>query len=277
MNPAFAGGLDYMGSDGQSFYNSFRIAANKRLSSGTSFQFRYTLSKSVDDDSHQEYPHIRTSDRALSDFDARHQLNLNYFYRLPFGRSQRWLNSDLLANLFGGWRIGGIVRFRTGTPFSPSNNVRRPGYLFETGRPNLGPGRSNNPAVKGATVGCGNDTIKAGEKLGTPELYYDPCAFARASGDGRSEDSLLGNLGRNTLRMPGLAIVDFSLTKNTSLSESTNLQFKFETFNLFNRVNFWVPDLGVMDRRGRLDSDAGRITDTNATARQLQLGLKLIF
>lgn len=275
MNPAFAGGLDYMGSDGQSFYNSFRIAVNKRLSSGTSFQFRYTLSKSVDDDSHQEYPHIRTSDRALSDFDARHQLNLNYFYRLPFGRGQRWLNSNLLANLLGGWRIGGIVRFRTGTAFSPGNNVRRPGYLFETGRPNLGPGQSNTPAVKGATVGCGNDTIKAEEKLGTPERYFDPCIYAFP------EFGTLGNAGRNTITAPGLFNTDVSLQREFPLGGDRRLQLRMDVFNSLNRTNFSAPrgsGASVFSGdRDRVNPSVGRISGTSTTSRQVQFALRFSF
>ena len=55
------------------------------------------------------------------------------------------------------------------------------------------------------------------------------------------------------------------------------LQFRFEAFNFFNRVNFGIPDLQVFDRTGRQIPTAGRITSTIGTARQIQLGLKLSF
>jgi hypothetical protein len=53
-----------------------------------------------------------------------------------------------------------------------------------------------------------------------------------------------GNLGRNTVRGPGLATVDFSLFKNTSLSriaETFKVQFRAEFFNALNHPNFENP------------------------------------
>ena len=76
--------------------------------------------------------------------------------------------------------------------------------------------------------------------------------------------------------LPGFAAVDFSMTKNTALAEAMNLQFRFEAFNLFNRVNLGNPGRNVFDTSGRPNSLAGRITDSQ-TARQLQLSFKLIF
>src|SRR2546422_6512436 len=52
-------------------------------------------------------------------------------------------------------------------------------------------------------------TVPAGTKLGTPDLYFDPCAFALP------EAGFYGNLGRNTVIGPGLAHFDFAVVKNT--------------------------------------------------------------
>jgi len=60
-------------------------------------------------------------------------------------------------------------------------------------------GFSNNP-VKGVSKGCAG--VPAGTKLGTLDLYFDPCAFALP------DAGFYGNLGRNTVIGPGLANFD---------------------------------------------------------------------
>ena len=289
MNPAFAGGLNFLTSDVQSFYNSFRFVANKRFRSGTTLQGSYTLAKSVDDGapggsdtggSGGQYPHIRTLDRALSDFDSRQQLTLNYFYPFPFGRGRQWLSSGPLSNLFGGWRLGGIVRFRTGTPFTPGMNVRKTGYLFEATRPNVAPGQSNNPAVQGTTAGCGSiaagSIIAAGEQLGTPKRYFDPCIYTYP------ESGTIGNAGRNTITAPRLITTDVSLQREFPLGGDRSLQFRMEIFNLFNHTNFSGPTGGSNSAvfsgiPGRYNLSVGRLTRTSTTSRQVQFALRLSF
>ncbi|MCZ6751934.1 MAG: TonB-dependent receptor, partial [Acidobacteria bacterium] len=144
VNPAFQGGIQILASDAQSFYNSLRLSANKSLSQGISLQASYTYSKSVDDASapfsdsgSDQYGLLRTLDRSLSNFNIRHLLVLNYFYTLPLGSGQQWWNSGVLSHIFGGWRLGGILSFRTGIPFIPRTQVRTPGFLFAANRPDL--------------------------------------------------------------------------------------------------------------------------------------------
>jgi len=89
-----------------------------------------------------------------------------------------------------------------------------------------------------------------------------------------------GLLGRNTLRIPGVAQLDFSLIKTISLGEAAEVDFRAEFFNIFNRANFGNPETRVFSlSRGvvRPRSQAGRITSTNTTSRQIQFGLKIIF
>ena len=86
-----------------------------------------------------------------------------------------------------------------------------------------------------------------------------------------------GNLGYNTLTAPGLATFDFSVLKNVNVGESKRLQFRAEFFNLFNRVNFGLPAASPFLSSGARDPQAGKITETRTTARQIQFGLKLIF
>jgi hypothetical protein len=78
------------------------------------------------------------------------------------------------------------------------------------------------------------------------------------------------NAGRNILEAPGLATVNLSLVKNFTIREGATVQFRAESFNLFNRTNFDLPDNFVGSQA------FGRIFSA-ASPRRLQLGLKLLF
>jgi hypothetical protein len=265
-----------------SFYNSLQVNAQKRLSQGLQFGASYTFSKSVDDISGNQtagdtdsgpnsltFVHDRKFKRGLSSFDVRHLFTFNETYELPIGPGKAFGSglSGAAEKILSGWQLGGILTLRSGLPGSVAQRSRRnlTAIGVDDSFPDLLPGFSNSP-TKGTTAGCRRGvTIEAGQKLGTPELYFDPCAFAEPP------DGILGNAGRNTISMPGSASLDLTVTKNTYLKEKLNVQFRFEAFNVTNRVNFFFPNLRIGD------ADVGRITRTDTTARQLQFGLKLIF
>ena len=83
-----------------------------------------------------------------------------------------------------------------------------------------------------------------------------------------------GNLGRDPYRGPGFAQIDAAFSKNNHLpwvfSESAQLQFRAEFFNLFNRVNFNLPNTNF------LSGEFGQITSAG-DPRRVQLGVKLYF
>ena len=277
LNPA-RGTIELLASDASSFYNSMQLSLNGQFGRGVSLQARYTYSKSVDDASNgpnggsSQFGLLRTLERALSDFDFRHRVAGNYFWTPPFGSGQRWLNSGFWAAMLGGWRLGGIISYRTGVPTTIEANVRTPGYLFAPERPNLVPGRSNNP-TEGVTEGCSG--VEAGRTLGTPDLYYDPCAFFLPA------PGTLGNLGRNTVIAPSVFNADVSLQKEFSIDSEKRLQFRAEIFNLLNHPNFGGNQgntaVVFSGSSGRRSSSAGRLSQSATTARQLQFALRLSF
>jgi hypothetical protein len=91
--------------------------------------------------------------------------------------------------------------------------------------------------------------------------------------------NLFGNLGRNSIFGPGLSDWDFSATKDTYITESINVQFRAEFFNIFNHANFQSPlsNATVLNQNGTPTAGAGVITATTTTSRQIQFGLKLIW
>ncbi|MBI4464886.1 MAG: TonB-dependent receptor [Acidobacteria bacterium] len=282
VNPAFGGGINLLSSDAQSFYNSLQLSGSKSFGTGISLQASYTYGKSIDDASRigpapgnptsgpPSYELQRTLNRGLSDFDIRHRLAVSYFYTLPLGAGQRWWNSGPLAHLLGGWRLGGIVSVRSGVPFSPFLNMVTPGYLFAPLRPNLLPGKSNNP-VQGVSEGCG--PVKAGQALGGADRYFDPCVFAPPAA------GTLGTAGRNTIIAPTVFSVDLSLQKEFILPGKKRLQFRAEMFNVPNRTNLNRVTGGstqvFLGNPPHVSPTSGVINSTTTTARQIQFALRL--
>jgi hypothetical protein len=112
--------------------------------------------------------------------------------------------------------------------------------------------------------------------------YFNPSAFlAPAAGT-------LGNAGRDSLTGPGLAELDMSLLKDTSITESCKVQLRAEFFNVLNHANFATPNAVIysngpiattadLNTPPALSPTAGVITATSTTSRQIQFGLKVLF
>jgi hypothetical protein len=124
---------------------------------------------------------------------------------------------------------------------------------------------------------------------GNPDSYFDPKAFLlQVSGT-------LGTLGRNTFIGPRLRTFDLAIVKNTTwskLGENARIQFRVESFNLFNRANFGAPNLQVFSgapenlnqppaslapTQPATNPTFGRVRSTVTSARQIQLGLRISF
>jgi len=108
--------------------------------------------------------------------------------------------------------------------------------------------------------------------IGSPNEYFNPLAFEPPA------NGTFGNVGRDVLIGPGLATVDFSVLKNTVLTERTKLQFRAEFFNILNHANFNTPNPVVFGSATDVPlPTAGVITSTSTTSRQIQFGLKLLW
>ena len=288
INPAFAS-INLLASDAQSFYHALQLSANKSFGRSTTVNTSYTYSKSIDDTSNFntnnesiQYGLDRTLDRAISDFDIRNRVTTSFFYTLPFGPQGTLGKSKPVAAVLGGWRLGGILSLRNGTPINLRINVRNSGTLFAANRPNLRPGRSGS-ANLGVTTACSSnlppppDRLKPGLPVGGPDRYYDPCAFDVPP------EGTLGNNGRNTLKGPGLFTLDISLQREFLLDSKRRLQFRAESFNVTNRVNFRPFAAGSTivftgsAANPSFNGTAGTIVSTSTNARQIQLALRLSF
>ncbi|MGH9354021.1 MAG: carboxypeptidase regulatory-like domain-containing protein [Terriglobia bacterium] len=256
-------------SEGESSYNALEVDVNHHFDHGLQLRGVYTYSKSLDDGGAWNssvaanspgfvmFPLDPRLDWGLSPFDIRHLVAINGSYDLPFGYGKPFVSRDgWEGKLISGWTVSGIETLQSGFPFTPqlgfnptnngdSRNPVRPSY---------------NPAFQGNII------------LGGPTMYFNPNAYiAPANGT-------YGNVGRDTLIGPGLASLDFSLSKNTQISEKVRLQFRAEFFNLLNRANFNTPNAVVYTAAASAPSPtAGVINSTATTSRQIQFGLKLIW
>ena len=274
INPLFSTLTTYR-FDANADYNALQVTLKRKSSSGLQYQAFYTYAKSIDTkstisggESRQEPNTVLDflnpgRDRARSSFDARHNLVLTATYPFPFKSQQK-----VVRTILGGWMVNGIGTFRTGEPFTArvGNNRSADGNTkFVSDRPNLNPGFSNDPTTGLSKGGCA--ALAAGIPLGTPDHYFDPCAFSKPA------PGTYGNMGRNTLTGPGLFDTDASLVRTFKPTERINMQFRAEVFNLFNQAHFYTPAFNVFS------GSAGTISRLIGTpgGRLMQFGVKVIF
>ena len=307
--------MAFVSNTGESFYNALNVTLNKNVSQGLQFQLAYTWSKTsdamqgstaVDTGDIVREPLHPLSDYGPSTFDVRNNFHFNAQYHLP-----NFVSAESFVGKFvDGWALNGILSLQSGYPFNVFNATDRAGIAYlpgysNRGEPDLVPGRNNNNTTHGLSSGtC--PSLAGGLPLGghpnspstpagsPPRFWFDPCAFTLQPA------GFIGTAPRNFLRGPGLANVDFSIVKDIAihkLGEAGKLQFRAETFDLFNHPNFSLPNgtistgacaPGTADAltgcNFALSGGGGTITSTvgNSAAlpggdRQIQFGLKLIF
>jgi hypothetical protein len=251
-NPDFSE-IDIIESQANSTYHSLQGRLQQRLWRGLSLLASYTFAKSIDDASgffnttgDPNFPqnsYNLSAERGRSDFDIRQRFTLSYAYDLPVFKGHRWM---------GGWQSFGVLTLQTGQPFTvallPDNDNTN------TGISQLGFGANDRPNV------AGNPRLSNP----TPGEWFNTAAFTTPP------NGHFGNAGRDILDGPGSRTVNFSMVKNTAVSERLNIQFRTEFFNVLNRTNFNLPDNFVGS------STFGQVVSAQ-DPRRIQFALKLLF
>jgi hypothetical protein len=242
--------------DGKSIYHGVTFKAERRLARNYAYNVSYTLSHSKDDasspgatESEANVPqNVRnifdeTGEWALSSFDHRHQFIASGTYHVPGFRNGGGLREALL----GDWRASAILIAQSGAPFTVNLAVDRA---------NIGAGPAQRPDA------LGDPNLPGGAR--TPERWFDTGAFALPAA------FTFGSARRNSVVGPGYANVDVVLAKHWSVGRASNLEFRWEVFNLFNRANFDLPN------RTFGNPNFGRIFSAK-NPREMQFGVRLAF
>jgi len=241
--------IELITTDASGNYHGLLTKVEKRFSQGLTFLATYTWSKTMFDawagnaGQRHNSPFDLKSEKGLAETDQRHRATASWLYELPFFRSRR----DLVGRLFGGWQTNGVLMLETGLPMHPTQTVQP--LADECSRCNRRPDR----------IADGN--LTGNER--SLSRWFDTSAFRLATGH-------YGSSGRNVLSAPGLTSLDFSLFKNFRISESKNVQFRWEMYNATNTPPFNPPGLGIGTGNFGVVTSAG-------LPREMQFGLRLSF
>ena len=215
---------------GVSNYDALQLKAEERAVHGLTFLAAYTYSRSIDESSTSngsqqpgESPqnaYDLPGSRGVSDFDLPQNFVLSAVYDLPFGTGKRFLSGPgwIDSKVLSGWQTTGILSLRSGFPFTLS---------ISGDNANIGAAApSQRPSSTGPLLPSGFQR-SISQWFDTSNLEIIPYTF--------------GDVGRNTVRQGGYKNLDFGLFKNTKITEKLELQFRAESFNLFNHPNWGVP------------------------------------
>jgi len=226
--------------DANSNYHALQTSLRLTSWHGLTSQANFVWSHSIDTASdledfipNQAQPQDSTNpagDRGQSSFDIRRRFTWSFGYALP-------KMSGGLEKLKNGWGFDGSVNLQDGQPWQLN-------YEFEGDYSGAAEG-FDRPDQTGALHYSSN-----------PATFLDlssfaaPCTWATLGDPSdSSEDNCVagtrhfGNEGRNSLRGPSFKELNFSIFKNTALSERVTLNLRADFFNLFNHPNFSNPAL----------------------------------
>ncbi len=242
---------------GNSKYDSMQVRIERRFRDWYSFGANYTWSKSMNNggvDNSDGTPRINIPEfyflnRALSNFDRTHNLQITNIVELPFGRGRKWLsNAGILSYIVGDWQFNNIVSIMSGTPFSVT-----------------APGTSLNAPRSSQRADITKNNVVRYKDIGAAGLWFDTSAFAQVT------QPRFGTASFNILRGPGYANWDVGIFRQFRITEKVNLQFRAESFNFTNTPHFNNPNGDITS------SNFGRVTSALGDQRQFRFGLRLGF
>jgi hypothetical protein len=293
-------GMFYSGS---SIFHAFEAGVTKKMTHGLQLQGAFTWSKSIDDSSGTGYADQFSNSmsslvhfdnrllRGVSDFNIGRTLVINGIWQVPTAKS---LNA-FVGGLVNGWQVQSIFKVSDGIPFTPT---------FATGGDPLGLNSSDDWDYPNRLTGSGcNSLVNPGNPVHyvKTDCFAVPTAPNQAFWDANCDPAppgfggplpagdlrcfnLRGNAGRNIMTAPGLINMDFAVFKNNHIrriSETFNVQFRAEMFNILNRANFAPPVLidqtDIFNGDGAPNDTAGQLKSTVTDAREIQFGIKVVW
>jgi hypothetical protein len=243
-----------------STYHSLQATLNRRFAGGLLIKAAYTYSKAIDEASYSDWTEFSWNassvfgrNRAAATHNIPHNFQLAFVYELPFGSNKKWATSGASNAILGGWQMNGLFSAYQGRQYTltaSDASLNMPG--------NLQTPDQIKPVVEQFGL------------VGDDGTFFDTSAFARVT------EVRFGNVGRNTMRGPGVVNLDLSLFRTFKLTPQFNLQFRAEAFNVSNTPHFANPNGNVNS------SNFGKVLATDSAyaigrSRQFRFGLRLTF
>jgi hypothetical protein len=229
-------------STANSNYNSLQTSLRTNSWHGLTSQANFVWSHSIDNASDLEdfipnasqpnNSYNTRAERGNSNFDLRRRFSWNLDYQFP-------KHGGGHAKVKDGWGVDSAVTLQDGQPFNFN-------YNFEGDYSGSGEG-FDRPDVVGP-IQYGSDPYN----FINLNSFKVPCTFGNTTNDGSSppdQSSCLtgsrhfGDLGRDALRGPSFKEWNFSVFKDTPITERLILQLRAEFFNIVNHPNFSNPIL----------------------------------
>ena len=217
-----ATGFVYDQSVGNSIFNALQLRLNRRFNRGLSLNLFYQYAKSIDDSSTfggagntvaQNWLDL-AAERGLSSFDVRHQFSGNFVWTSPVGDRGSHISPDrVVGRLLKDWQLSGSITSQTGNPLT-ARVLGNTQQLAQTG--GVGKGRAE----------------ATGEPIDAGTGFFNLDAFTVPP------TGVYGNAGRNTIPGPGVFNLNLAFARSFSLSERSRLEFRFESNNVLNHVNY---------------------------------------
>jgi len=292
-NPAVYGPIDDITTTGNSRYNAMQISWNKHMSHGLQMLVAYTYSHAIDNTSGFEAssfggggfgagaleraanPYCPACDYGNSIFDARHRLVISYDYNIPSIRKLSFFQ-HAPSRIFDGWVVSGVTTFQTGFPLDIVDDNFASGLCMnpisisdfacpdvpnQTSAVQYGNPRSFTPLVPTNEGGNGTATVS--------NAWFNGAAFTQEA------TGTIGNVGRNSIKGPGINNFDMGLYKNTKITERTTLQLRIEFYNIMNHTQFTAQNFGIDNGFG--DGSSFGEVFAAAAPREIQLAAKFTF
>lgn len=262
----------------RSNYNALQVGVRKaELAHGLQIQANYTFSKVITDADAVwsapgasggitlNNPTCLKCEYGPASYSVAQRASINFEYDVP----GRW--GVLPQRLSKGWKALGIFTAQSGFPFTVVGQYGTLQYGYDSfdgvgARPFLVQTLTYNHS--------GGPQIFSNDVVANPSNYF---STPLTTYNGTAVQIAPGNLGRNTFVGPGWWNMDFSLVKDTNITERMSLQFRSEFFNIFNVATFSTP--GVNGSSGNVlgSPGFGYASTTATTERQIQFGLRLMF
>ncbi len=242
---------------GDSNYYAGVLTIEKRYSAGLSFGANYTWSKYLgnvnmpgasegnDAGTYSDY-YNRTMDYGPTANDITHRLNFHWIYELPFGTGKRWLATNPLRFVVGGWSLGNVATFQTGAPNT---------LTTQTNSCNCFSAGGQRPEV------VGSPNLASGQSIAH---WFNTAAFVQPA------LYTFGDAGVGIIRGPGLINLDFSVLRTFRVTERVRTEFRGEFFNALNHTNFGNPG-------SALGAPAFGVISGAGPAREIEVGVRVLF